>query len=414
MKVLLVNTSQLSGGAAIAAGRLCQALRRNGVDARMLVRDRANDDPAVVSLPADFRRRMQFVAERGLIYAANGFNRHDLFSLDTGSFGTDITRLKEFQEADVIHLHWINQGMMSLRDIEAVMMSGKPVVWTMHDMWPFTGVCHYSGSCTRYTERCRSCPQLRLRGRHDLSAITFGKKAAIYDKAPQATFVACSEWLASLGQQSRLLRRHRVTSIPNAIDTSVFTPGDKQAARAAFALPADGPLLLFGSAKVSDTRKGADYFIAACRELAATHSDVGVVVFGNDATQLQSLLPYPVYSLGYITEQHQLAAAYNAVDAFVIPSLQDNLPNTIVEAMSCGVPCVAFATGGIPQMIDHLKNGYLASSRSSHDLADGMAWLLDHPEYETISRAARMTAEATYSEPVAAARYTALYRSLLR
>lgn len=223
MRVLLVNTSETVGGAAIAAGRLLRALSRNGIEAHLLVRDRQTDSPRVSSLPHRFLQRFRFAAERLQIFLANGFTRHRLFDIDNGGFGADITQLPEFRRADVIHLHWVNQGMLSLRDVERIVRSGKRVVWTMHDMWPFTGVCHHADACQRWTNGCGNCPLLKRSGPKDLSWRTFARKRRAY-AGGDITFVGCSNWLAALARRSPLLDGKQVESIPNPIDTDFFIP----------------------------------------------------------------------------------------------------------------------------------------------------------------------------------------------
>ena len=149
MRVLIINTSEKTGGAAIAARRLMEALKNSGVQVQMLVRDRQTDAADVVELPPSWLNMWRFIWERLVIWKANRFKRHNLFQVDLANTGTDITTLPEFKEADVIHLHWVNQGFLSLKDIRRIIDSGKPIVWTMHDQWPFTGICHYSGECTK-------------------------------------------------------------------------------------------------------------------------------------------------------------------------------------------------------------------------------------------------------------------------
>ncbi len=416
MKVLIVNTAERKGGAAIAANRLMKALCRNGVEAKMLVRDRATDDERVVALPADMKRKWHFLEERLRIWTANGFNRGNLFSVDIASSGTDITKLQVFKEADVIHLHWVNQGMLSLEGLRAIFASGKPVVWTMHDMWPFTGICHYSDGCDRYMAQCGECPLLSHPGEYDLSRKTFDRKMSIYAGANIA-FVACSRWLASLARKARLTEGHCVTDIPNAIDTELFSLHDKAEARLRLNLPADRQLLLFGSMKTTDKRKGIDYLIGACRLLADKHpallDRLGVVVLGAASAEYTESFPFPIYCLDYVSDERELVDIYNAADLYVTPSLQDNLPNTIVEAMSCGTPCVGFDTGGIPQMIAHRVNGYVARYKSAEDLAEGIYTTLYESDYDELCRNARSEAVAQYSEPVAAARYIRVYESLI-
>lgn len=416
MKVLIINTAERKGGAAIAANRLMKALSRNGVEAKMLVRDRATHDVRVVSLPADMKRRWHFLEERMRIWIANGFSKANLFGVDIASSGSDITSLQAFKEADVIHLHWVNQGMLSLDGLRAILGSGKPVVWTMHDMWPFTGICHYSDGCDRYTADCGDCHLLRYPGERDLSRRVFDRKKAIYGGGDIA-FVACSRWLASLAERAALTKGHYVTDIPNAIDTEVFCPGDKEEARLRLKLPADRHMLLFGSMKTTDKRKGIDYLIEASRLLAEKYPELadtlGVMVLGAASAEYAESFPFPIYCLGYVNDERELVDIYNAADLYVTPSLQDNLPNTIVEAMSCGTPCVGFDTGGIPQMIAHRVNGYVARYKSAEDLAEGIYTTLYCGEYDRMCRNARAEAVAQYSEPVAAARYVQVYEGLI-
>ena len=177
MRVLIINTSERIGGAAIAAGRLMESLKNNGIKAKMLVRDKQTDQISVVGLKRSWLQVWKFMWERIVIWSANRFQRYHLFDVDIANTGTDITSLPEFRQADVIHLHWINQGMLSLKDIRKILTSGKPVVWTMHDMWPCTGICHYARECTNYQQECHNCPYIYKGGsKKDLSYRTFRKK----------------------------------------------------------------------------------------------------------------------------------------------------------------------------------------------------------------------------------------------
>lgn len=416
MRVLLINTSERIGGAAVAAGRLMESLKNNGIKAKMLVRDKQTDQISVVSLDRSRLTVWKFVWERIVIWSANRFKRHHLFAVDIANTGTDITALPEFQQADVIHLHWINQGMLSLGDIRKILASGKPVVWTMHDMWPCTGICHHARECTLYQQECHHCPFLYGGGgKKDLSTRIFRKKKELYKEAP-ITFVACSQWLKARAQSSALLMGQRVTSIPNPINTNLFKPRNKKEARDKCRLPEEGKLILFGSVKITDKRKGIDYLVESCNLLVQKHPELketlSVVAFGKQSQQLESLLPFRVYPLKYVNNEHDLVDIYNAVDLFVTPSLEENLPNMIMEAMACGVPCVGFQVGGIPEMIDHLHNGYVAQYKSSEDFANGIYWALTEPEYPTLSEQACRKAVANYSEGIIAKKYIDLYNKI--
>lgn len=418
MRVLIVNTSERNGGAAIAASRLTEALKNNGIKAMMLVRDKTTDQISVVELKKSWKLKWNFLYERFTIWRKNHFNKDNLFAVDIANRGTNITTLPEFKKADVIHLHWINQGMLSLKTIRKILNSGKPVVWTMHDMWPFTGICHYAGPCNQYESECGNCPLINHgQSTKDLSYKVFRKKLQLLSKA-HITFVGCSHWLTNLARKSRLLIGQSVTSIPNAININVFYPRDKKEMRNRYNLPLNKKLILFGSAKITDPRKGVKYLIDACNKLAEEHPEMkentGIVVFGLQSESIASQLPFPVYVLSYIRNESDLVSMYSAVDLFVTPSLQDNLPNTIMEAMACGIPCVGFNVGGIPEMIDHTVNGYVADYKNSDDLAEGIMWVLSNPDYQQLSSSAVKKVEGSYSEGIVAMQYIQIYNNVCK
>lgn len=408
MRVLLINTSEKTGGAAIAAGRLLEALCANGVKAKMLVRDKQTTNVNVAPIPQTPLNKLRFAWERAVIWMHNRFSRKNLWTVSIANTGCDITSLPEFQWADVIHLHWINQGMLSLADLRAIADSGKRVVWTLHDQWPYTGICHYAAECGQYKTSCHHCPLLKSPGRHDLAWQTFQKKKELYQLVNRFTFVGCSEWITRQAQQSALLQGLRIMHIPNTINHSIFHPTDKAAARRHFNLPTDRQLLLFSSMKVTDERKGISYLIEACR-LMKERQDLGIVVVGSHAQDIQGLFPFPLFPLDYIHGEQEMALLYTAVDAFVTPSLQDNLPNTIVEAMSVGTPCVGFNVGGIPEMIQHQQDGYVAEARNAADLAQGITYVLAPENHDRLSQAAAHHAATTYNPSHIVRKYLEAY-----
>ncbi len=415
MRILIVNTSERVGGAAIAASRLMRALRKHGARATMLVRDRQSQQLSVQTVRQSWRLTLKFVWERLLILLGNGLRRKTLWAVDLGCTGTDVTRMAEFRKADVVHLHWVNQSFLSLRDIRRILESGKRVVVTMHDMWYFTAICHYAGECDRYARGgCRRCPLMGGGAPlgQDLARRVFRQKREMYARA-SVTFVGCSQWIAGLARRSLLAQGQRVVSIPNAIDTEQFCPQDKAAARRAFGLPAGRTLLLFGAQRITDERKGFHLLVEACVRIAAERpglrAELGIVVVGGDADAARTALPLDVFPAGYVSNEDAMARLYNAVDAYVTPSLQDNLPNTVVEAMACGTPCVGFRVGGIPEMIDHRRNGYVADYRDAADLARGILWAADPGRRAELSAQARRKAVETYSEERVARRYMEVY-----
>lgn len=418
MNVLIVNTNEKSGGAAVAAGRLVEALNCSGVKAKMAVMNKETGSFTVVGTQTSLQRKKNFLLERLCIFFHLHFNKKHLFDIDTASQGTDITSLREFHEADIIHFHWINQGMLSLKNIRAVLSSGKKVVWTMHDIWPATSICHLTLTCTRFQTSCCHCPLLPGGGsEHDLSAKVWRKKHKLFSKY-KINFVTCSRWLASEAGKSALLCDQNITDIPNPIDNRKFAPQDKMKARRAAGLPTDKRLILFAAQRVTNKYKGMDYLIDACRQLAeqnpAMLNDTGVVILGGSADELRDSFAFPVYTISYITDEKKMAELYNSADVFVLPSLSENLPNTIMEAMSCGIPCVGFNVGGIPEEIDHKQNGYVASYKSAGDLAAGIRWVLNESDYHQLSTNAVSKVAMHYSQRSVAMRYIDIYENALK
>ena len=417
MRVLIINTSERTGGAAVAANRLMDALNNNGVKAKMLVRDKESDDITVVGLPHSWHTRWHFLWERWKIFVHLHFKKDHLWEIDTASDGNDVTKLREFQEADVIHLSWINQGMLSLKDIRKILASGKPVVWTMHDLWMATGICHYTHGCVNNVHGCGNCPLLPGGGsKNDLSAHVYRHKQELL-RDGNIYFVACSHWLLGEARKSGLFESQRITAIPNPIDSRLYRPHDKRDARLRANLPLDKKLILFVSQKVTDPRKGMDYFMKAVQRYVEAHPEererTGIVILGGNAEEVASQLPLRSYPLGYVSDPLQKVSIYNSADVFVLPSLEDNLPNTIMEAMACGVPCVAFREGGVPEMISARQNGYVAAYKDADDLAEGIHWVLSNPDYAALSQAAVHHVAQQYSQHAVAMKYGEIYQQAM-
>jgi glycosyltransferase involved in cell wall biosynthesis len=418
MRVLIVNTSERTGGAAVAASRLMEALNNNGVKAKMLVRDKETDRLTVAAVPGQKWMQFYFLWERFVVWLRLYFNRKHLFEVDIANCGADVTQLPEFQEADVVHLHWINQGMLSLKGIRKILNTGKPVVWTMHDIWPATAICHLTLDCRNFETQCAHCRLLPGNGStNDLSTQIWKRKQQMLNDR-QITFVTCSQWLAGEAQKSALLKGQRVVSIPNPIDTHIYTPKDKQQARQRVGLPTEGRIILFASQRVTNRNKGMGYLLEACRLLAEQYpekkEDITVAILGGHAEEIEGQLPFRTCPLGYVNDEQRIVDIYNAADVFVLPSLSENLPNTIMEAMACGVPSVGFRIGGIPEEIDHQQNGYVADYCSSEDLARGIWWTLYEADHEAVRKACLQKVAHNYSQQSVANRYLEVYESLHR
>ena len=391
MKVLIISTTERTGGGAIAAKRLLTALNKNGIKAKMLVRDKQTDDVNVAS----YGNIIPKVMERLRLMCRLLKPFRQTWQYDLASDGIDILSTPEYKEADVIHLHWVNQGMLSLKQLRQMLFSGKRIVWTMHDEWPFRGIRHYTEEGNAMEEKNIS----------DLEERLFKSKQEIYQLG-NIRFVGCSQWITDLAQEA--MPNANVRHINNCIPHSIFHPQDRQDARKAFSLPQDQKLILFTCQKVTDKRKGMAYLLEALKYLNEPKPHL-VVVGGNTEDLLNSNLGIDTSNLHfipYVNGEREMARLYSAVDCFVTPSLQDNLPNTIAEAMSCGTPCVGFNAGGIPEMISHMKNGYVAQYCDSKDLAHGIECALSHPEWK---EAAMHSAAHDYSEDRVAKEYAKAY-----
>lgn len=414
MKILFVSTAERSGGGAIAALRLLTALNRNGISATMVVRDKQSDLAEVIALKQKWAGRRKFLWERLVIWANNLFSRRNLFKVSIANTGFDITRLPEFQQADIIHLHWVSQGMLSLGDIKRIMDSGKPVVWTLHDMWQSTAICHHSYTCDRYKTECKQCPFLRFPGEHDLANRVFRKKMRLF-RGHTINIVTVSRWQNQRVRESALLGHCPTHVIPNTLSLDDFQLMDKAECRRQLGLPADKQIVLFGAARVDDPIKGFPTVLEAIGLLLRQHPDhagrLHLVTFG---TFKQKQPPFPIAhtGMGWIKDNHTLSALYGAADVSVSASLYETFGQTLIEAQACGCLPVSFGNSGQADIIRHKQNGYLADYGSATALAEGMHWALTAgtgiPKEKLREDVVRR-----FSADVVAGQYRALYETIL-
>lgn len=372
---LIVSVADRGGGAAIAARRLHEALGEIGIQSRMAVRDHVPGDPGVLPLLDGPGRARGLVARR----VARAVDHRALSTPQTWSDGhlgtvsaTHIDRLNP----GVVNLHWVNDAMLSVLAIGAVR---APIVWTLHDMWAFTGGCHYDGECGRYTQSCGHCPQLRAPGVRDLSAFNHALKRRLWDCA-RFTVVTPSRWMAGVARNSALLGAAEVVAIPNPLNTTQFSPIERAAARAALGVPADRPVVLFGAHSLADRRKGGDLLADAIASQIRPLQQMGahVVVFGRDGS-FATGLGLPVTPLGTLNDTVALRLAYSACDLLALPSRQDNLPNMVAEAAACEVPTVAFDVGGVGDMVIDQQTGALVVPFDVAAFGSAMVELLRNP-----------------------------------
>lgn len=409
VRPLILSANDLGGGAGIAAYRLYKGLLRQQTDARMQVQQRLSGDPAVSTATGKAGRVSSLLRPHLERLPSQWLYRPtDTFHMQWLPTGRGIPAPSGFKP-DVVNMHWVCDGFQSVAAIGAI---ERPVVWTLHDMWAFTGGCHYAGACTAYQHQCGRCSTLSSQRSLDASRWVHTRKRRAW-KDLDLTVVTPSRWLAGLAGQSSLLHDRPIRVIANGIDLERFKPLDQRFCRQALGLPQDRKLVLFGAMSGSP-RKGAHHLRAALEALQATQDGIELVVFGN-ATQQDTLRHLKTHYLGKISDEVTLALLYAAADVFVSPSEQDNLPNTMVEAMACGTPCIAFDIGGMSDIIDHEMNGYLATPfDAAHLGALIRRTVADDDRLAALSHAAREKAIARFSIQDMARHYTDLFMEVRR
>lgn len=401
MKLVLINHSDTIGGASVVTYRLLKALQAEGVDASMLVVHKATDDPAVITVAPHWRARIPFYAEAARIYAANGFDRGDLFKVSLGSDGLPLSRHPLVRQADAVLLAWINQGMLSLREIGRI-ASRKPVMWTMHDMWCITALCHHAGDCRRMSEPegCRLCPFLHGRAsEHDAAARIWREKQKLYGSA-DIDFVAVSTWLKDRCLDSRLMDSQHVSVIPNAFPVEDFYSAPSR----------DGKrVILMGAARLDDPVKGLPYAVEMLNKLKSTNAEA--VFFGNmrDPRALDGLR-FPYRYIGPVSDPAELRRLFSTAHAVISTSLYETLPGTLIEGMAAGAVPVSFDRGGQADIIRTHDDGRLIPFGDT----DTMAAALDDVLATDHDRAAlRHTVATRFSSRAVAAAYIDLIKSRL-
>ncbi len=409
MKVLQLATSDRSGGAAIGAYRLHQALQRAGVESQMLVLRKVTSDPKVQRLSSYLNRwqraRRRLAEQRHHRRLAANPQHPESGHWSLNLYDYPIAEVINAFEPDIAHLQWVGDNYLPVSELAKI---HAPIVWTLQDMWALTGGCHYTGDCSRFRGNCGNCPQLLSPAAADISRRVSSAKQRHWSKASM-TIVCLSRWLADCARESAVMKERRIEVIGNLVDPKVFKPIDKTAARQAFNLPADKKLILFGAiGGTSDRRKGYAYL----REALSGLEDEGgaeLVIFGGEQNaDLQ--LPLPIHQIGALQDELSLSLLYGACDVYVLPTLQEAFGNTLAEALASGTPCVTFDGSGAVDIVRHQQNGYVAKLRDSVDLLRGIEWTLA----QSWSREKlHEDIVARYGEGQIAQQYIALYQSLL-
>jgi glycosyltransferase involved in cell wall biosynthesis len=412
MRVAMVNTSDQIGGAARAVFRLHQGVRGLGVESHMFVQEVTCDDHTIIGPQGKMALGFSYLRPT-LDMLPLYISRNMSSSFSTAWVPSTITRKLSSKKYDIVHLHWINKGFLpveSLRDLE------KPFLWTLHDMWPFTGGCHHDFGCEGYINRCGVCPQLKSKCESDLSRIIWNRKSHHWRNV-KFIVVSPSQWLANCARKSSLFSQRRIEVIANGINLERFCPVDRSIARQLMGLPQHKVLLLFSAIRgPKNPFKGYKHLEEICAnlEILGWKDQIELIIMGSSRPLNEPRYPFPVHYLGQLSDDITISLVYGAVDLFLAPSIQDNLPNTIIESLACGTPAVAFKVGGIPNQIDHKLNGYLAQPFDLIDFSEGIDWVLkDRERLNQLSINARKKAEKAYDIKVQAQLYLDLYNEIL-
>ncbi|RXE69688.1 glycosyltransferase [Sangeribacter muris] len=419
MKIALICKSDSTGGAAVVTFRLMNALRANGMDARMIVTEKKSGSPHVIEAASQNKSLVPFLAERLRIFAGNGFNRKTLFRIDTASDGLPLHRIPFVREADVICLNWVNQGVVSLKGIRKLAALGKPLVWTMHDMWNMTGICHHAGYCQKFLGprgECGDCPLLEHKAsKNDLSHKVWQHKRNLYDSV-NINFVAVSTWLADTARKSSLMHDSDISVIPNAFDTTTISLPTKTAVSD----NRDSARIIFGAARIDDPVKNHHTLVEATKILADKYPQeakrLELVTFGSlkDPDALKGVAIRHTH-LGRISPE-EIRDIYESGSVVVSTSEWETLPGTLIEGQAWGCVPVALDHGGQPDIIDHLSTGYLApwsDNRKENALriAEGILWGINNRN--SVIQIMQHSVIEKFAENTVAEKYIRLFRKLL-
>jgi len=419
MKIVQLSKNDRSGGAARTAYRLHQSLRLVGQHSVMVVESRTSDDPSVVMFekPMDglelVRRGLRQVRIAGdaYRYRRSRPEGYELFSDDRSVYGSTV--LDQLPACQVINLHWI-PGFVDYRTFFTRIPSSTPIVWTLHDLNPLTGGCHYNLGCDGYLGRCGRCPQLGSEEPEDLAHEIWERKRRLFAKVPPARlhFVTPSRWLRAEVQRSPILARFPVEVIPYGLDVDEFTPRHRGSVRDLLGIPRHAPVLLFAAEEVGNERKGFACLVKALAQCAGRIPNLMLLSVGRNRPTVQIDVPW--VHVGSVDNDRFLSMVYSAADLFVMSSLQDNLPNTVLEAIACGIPVVGHAVGGIPDMIRNGVNGLTVPVADVEALGAAIEDVLrDTARCAEMGANARRIAVEEYSLELQGRRYSELYATLV-
>jgi glycosyltransferase involved in cell wall biosynthesis len=408
LRVLHLVGGPLNGGAARGAYSLHNALKDAGIYSRILTNSRPMlDDDSVTYIARSLKEK---VLNQFRVQANNvpiWFYRNlETLDFNTGIAGFDFTRTPEFKEADLLHLHWINGGLVNVKHLSRV---AKPIVWTLRDMWPMTGGCHHAADCENYKQRCGNCWQLKRRGPHDLSRWVLRRKLKYVPR--NTVVVGMSHWLAERAMESAVFRGFDVRLIHNNVNTDDFFPVEKEAARAVLGLGTKKKIIAAGAQSLRSFYKGFDKFLEALKMLRS--DEYFLIFFGRLDEQTIKSTNFEFKNFGFLHDVVSLRLVYSAADVFVAPSMMEAFGKTIAESMACGTPVVCFDATGQRDIVDHQSSGYKARPFEAADLASGIKWILESG-HRNLGDRAREKIVTTFDSRIIAKKYKDLYEELVR
>lgn len=410
MKIFHFSTYEKTGGAARSAYRLHHALRLKGHDSRFIVGSKISDDWTVWG-PQTRHARTSLILSRYIEYlSVIAYRNRPNIYFTAARFSPQPFKWIKDSDSDIIHLQWIGDGFFRIESLAEI---NKPIVWTLHDSWAFTGGCHVPFDCKRYQDSCGKCPALASSKIADLSMKIMQRKKKAW-KNLNLTLVTPSRWLAECVQSSSLFRNREVHVIPNGIDTNRFKPTNRTEARKFLNLPANKILIMIGAIAIdTDKNKGLHLLREAIKRFIEKYSaeSLELVIFGMSAPKNDADIGVKTHYIGRLEDEISLSLLYNSVDVVVVPSLQESFGLTALEALSSGTPVVAFDTTGLKDIIRHKMIGYLAKAFDAEDLANGIFWVTeDQDRWETLSINARKHVQQYLSIDMVTDMYIDLYK----
>ncbi|MEH1830571.1 MAG: glycosyltransferase family 4 protein [Nostoc sp.] len=412
---LLINTcdpkAEEGAGDARAAYRLHQGLLKLGINSQMLVQDKKIDDPTVIAYPKKLGQIISKVRPSldALPLKLYGHSKRNPIYMRLQWLPNNLTSQIATLNPDIINLHWICDGFVP---IEALARFNKPIVWTFHDLWSFTGGCCYSKGCDRYTKSCGNCPLLGSNQAFDLSSWVWKRKAKAWQNL-KLTIVTPSKWLAECAQSSSLFQNSQIKVIPNGLDIGIYKPIERQTARNLLNLPQNKQLLLFGALNATgNKRKGFHLLQAALQKLSSSEwkDKIELIVFGASQPENPVDLGFKVYYQGKIFDEKKLVLLYCAADVMIVPSIEEAFGQTASESLACGTPVVSFDSTGLKDIVDHQKNGYRAKCFSDQDLANGIIWVIENKQrHKKLCSSAREKAEQKFNLELITRSYLSVY-----